>query len=650
MSRSTAVRWFCLCLSVCAFAMACSDPPKAGPAGTSVACKVDSDCPGTTSVCNVAKSTCYTKGCDALCPTGQSCDPVAKKCVLFGNGGVDANGTKDGVVSDTVDADVPDGGSMPDADPGTEPDGGLPGTDADSPTDIAVSGPDKSCGKCSVDVDCGDGFQCIPLLSGNFCARKCGTGADCLPGYKCEQASSDPKNKQTYCVLPTFDCLGCAGDPKGCPAGQKCNVKVGTPTCVAVKAQCEACNQDVDCDNGLRCVKQGDTKVCAPDCSGGKTCPANSTCQTFYGIPACAFKAEKCCFGAGCTVSTACKGCDESKCLGGECVECVKDADCPGGTCNVAVHACVKEQDCVGDKPIKWAQTGECVECANNTHCATNAKGTTCDPASHTCGKATSVSECAACGGNYPGCVEINGTWACVECTSDKECADKKKGTCDGKNYTCSGTVAVGGGPEKGTCTSDADCVNGPSTTFTLKCDPLPGGTGLCYDTEGKCDNLVAFCNAAKGSDCSTGGAGLGIPLPPGFPGGGAGGGGGVCTCPIGSSTGSPGPSGTCQIAMLLVPSLKNCDCAKDPTAAVCQFFDLGAGKQVGCCDAATSTGGAGNPLSQLACLFGSKSAPPSDACFGGACSDSGCLGALLGGGSSTSTGKGTCGTGGGLP
>jgi hypothetical protein len=637
--------WLCLVLGVSL--AGCSEPSTGGTKAATVSCQLDSDCNYPNARCNATKSTCYTLGCDVLCAAGQSCDPIAKKCVIFGNTGDAITGGKDGSdAGSTTDASVSDG-TPADSDDSTS----VP--DTETPPDSGPSTPnDKSCGKCKVDADCGTDFQCISLISGNFCARKCAAATDCAAGYNCAQASSDPKNTQTYCVLPSFDCAGCAGDPAGCPSGQKCNVKVGTPTCVAVKQQCEACNQDVDCDNGLRCVKQGDAKVCSPDCGGGKACPANSTCQSFFGIQACAFQADKCCYGSSCQVSTACKGCDASKCLGGQCVECVKDADCTGGSCNIAVHSCVKTADCSGAKPIKLAATGECVECANDTHCAASAVGPKCDPSTHTCGKGTQNTECAACGGAYPGCVEINGTWSCVECSTDKDCADKSKGTCSGKTYTCSGSVGAGTGPSSGTCKADSDCANGPSTTFSLKCDVK---SGLCYDEKGFCDNLVAFCNAAAGSNCAPVG---GLPTGgiPGLPG--AGGGASACTCPLGGSGGTATMDPICSAVLksgFAPPGLKNCDCAGNPTSPDCILPNLlDPTKPVDCCKAGGSggLGQIGQLLSAFSCIGGggASGGTPSESCFGGKCQDSGCLGALFGGGgTSTSTGQGSCAAGGGI-
>lgn len=629
----------CLCT---ALMTACSDPAKPTDAASSaIKCVLNTDCPGT-AVCGTAK-VCVTPGCTSICAAGQAC--TGGKCMTSST--IDA-GNSDGGVSDAGSSDAVSDSAAGTDDASIKPDSGPEDTGTpEKDSGPVVATPSKSCGKCATDVDCGDAaYQCIPLMSGKFCAKKCDTSDTCDPGYKCDLSSSDPKNTQKNCVLPSYDCLGCT--TTGCPAGQKCNAKLQTPICAAVKSVCDACNQESDCDAGLRCVKQGDAKVCAPDCTASPTCPATSTCQTFFGIHACAFQADKCCYGASCTMSTKCSACSADKCLGGACVECVKDADCAGGTCNVAVHTCIKDAACAAPTPIKLSATGACVECSNDSHCTgAGAKGPKCDGVTNTCGVGTATSECAACGGAYPGCVQINAVWSCVECVTDKDCADKSKGTCSATKYMCSGSTGTGTGQLTGTCKTDADCVNGPSTTFALKCD-VP--SGLCYDTEGNCDNLVAFCNAAAGSDCKTGGD-LGIPGMPPLPGGGAaGGGGGVCTCPLaGSGSGSSGlePSGTCKIAMMLDPKVKTCDCGADPKAAQCMFFDISTMAQVECCVAPGS--GTPSPLPfDISCLGGllgggSGGGTPSPACFGGPCKDACSLADIAGG--TKATGKGTCST-----
>jgi hypothetical protein len=438
-------------------------------------------------------------------------------------------------------------------------------------------------------------------------------------------------------VLTSYDCKGCAVD--GCPGTQQCNFKTNPPSCLDVKQQCESCLQDKDCGNGLRCVKFGDAgKACLPDCSAGQACPDNSACLAYATeqTKACAFSAAKCCYGPTCT--SGCSGC-KTTCVAGKCAECTKNADCAGGSCNLNTYTCAASVTCPPaaepTKKIKLAATGECVECTNNTHCAGASGGPNCNQQKHVCEKSTVSNACSACGSNYPGCVEISGVWSCVECATDDECAKKSKGTCIAKSYTCTGSVGGGViGPKTGTCKSDADCPAGPNGTFALTCDT---GSGLCLDKAGKCDNVVAFCNAAAGSTCELnsdllgglGGDGSGIP---GLPGGSAGGtpapNAASCTCGTGGSSGTGGTptekivNSTCKQVLSsplgALTKLGNCDCTKDAKNPDCVIQDVLSGQPIYCCSSGPSSGGGGTPGDPTTCLLGGTSGKPDPMCFGG--------------------------------
>jgi len=579
---------------------ACSEPAPQASAVTGTACEHSGDCSG-----------------------GQVCDSGSKLCVQKLDS-KDASISLDSSIDSGAQTDANQGGDGSGSDGSGSDGSGTTDQDAPAPTDSKADAvapvSDKSCATCTADADCGADFECVDLLNGKFCARKCTVPADCKAGYSCEKASSGGNSKMN-CVLPSFQCEGCAGT--GCGAGQKCNLKSNPPACGAVKTQCEDCQLDSDCDGGLRCVKQGKSKVCAPDCSATGKCPDKSTCQSFLGVSGkvCAFQAATCCFGPACT--TSCPGCSADKCIGGQCVECVLDSDCGKGKCNLASHTCASDAACSAPTPIKLS-SGTCVECNNDSHCAQSSGGPKCNLSNNKCEKSSASNECANCGGNYPDCVDINGTWSCVECKSDTTCEAKKAGTCSPTKFTCAGTVGAGTGPSKGTCKSDSECVNGPSTTFDLACDTA---SGLCFDKKGNCDNVAAFCNAAAGSSCKQmadllGGAG-GLPGGiPGLPSGGGspGGlpGGGYCSC---GGTASGGGSGSkmkqeCQLFAAIDPKLKNCKCEVDPANPDCKNALLG-----DCCTA-PSSGGGSTPTNPLQCLLTSGAGQPAVACFGGKCSE----------------------------
>ena len=600
-------------------AVACGE--ETAPSNTnSTPCESISDCDGT-QTCDLVAKVCVARECDdaagKTCGAGKICKSF--KCTI-GIGGQDATSGEDGT---TTDATVNDTAT---------------GTDASGPKPT-----DKSCSACMEDSECGSGFDCVLLVSGTkHCAKKCTASSDCGGGYSCQDVESGAK----HCVTPTYECTGCLVD--GCPSGQECNVK--TAKCIEPKNICDSCNLDTDCGNGSRCVKLGAGKICAPDCGAGQGCPANSQCVSLPapgGGAVCAYNAKNCCYGEACTSNcTDCK----TACVAGTCVACTEDSDCGAAKCNLSNYTCITEQQCPPaedpDKKIFKKDTSECVECINDTHCASSSKGPKCDVATNTCGASTQVGECAVCGGAYPSCAQINGTWSCVECATDDECKAKGKGTCSATTYTCSGsTGGTGTGPATGTCKSDADCPADPNGTFTLMCDT---STGLCYDIDGKCDNVAAFCNAAQGSNCKLSGdllGGIGGAIPGGggtTPAGNV----GQCTCPVGGTGGSGTPSikPECSALAALLPNLKNCDCAADPNSANCKDL-LGLGS---CCTNATSGGGGGLPFDP-ACLAGltggTNTGVTSASCFGGIKCSQGldCLFGAFGGGQSAPTW--TCGT-----
>ena len=132
---------------------------------------------------------------------------------------------------------------------------------------------------------------------------------------------------------------GCSGGSPACRAGGATCVECtgnaycggGTPFCVA--ESCVECRMASDCNDANECTTDS--------CSGMGTCSNSNT------------SAGSACSGGVCDGSGSCVACiDDSAggvdtgcnaadphCLGGSCVECVNDGDCPGmdlcfsGTC-----------------------------------------------------------------------------------------------------------------------------------------------------------------------------------------------------------------------------------------------------------------------------------------------------------------------------
>ncbi len=546
-------------------------------------------------------------------PSGQSCKlssdcPNGQTC----SGGFCATKTTTDTFVGGFDVSDTGGGTDLDTSPG--------GTDTTTTPDDVSAGKGAACQACKVDADCGDSaYQCITLLNGTFCAKKCGSVNECPTAFKCDKA--DTKAANSNCLPPNYSCDGCLVTP--CDAGQSCVASTGK--CAVVKQQCDTCNAQLDCADGLKCIQLGSAKVCAPTCDNGGTCPDKSTCQKTVVGNVCAFQASTCCYGSSCTVADACSTCAD-KCFGGACVGCLTDAQCTGGKCDANSHTCITSGACSAPTPIKLAD-GSCVECTNDTHCASSTVGQTCDLASHKCAKSAGSGQCAACVAPYPGCVQINGVWSCVECTTDADCAAKSAGTCKSGTYSCTGSTG-GTGPASGTCKLDSDCQNAGTTTFTLACDT---STGLCYDTAGKCDGVVAFCNSKKGSSCVQASSVGGLP---GLPGGtGANPGEGVCSCAAAGSSGGGTKSALCG----LDPSTAACDCS-NPSDPSCTSALFGA-----CCSG--GTGGTGGLPFDLSCLTPAANAPD---CFGGLSCTCDLMSSITGGGSGGAVPH-NCGTGSGL-
>lgn len=603
------------CGAVIVTTVGCGSEAKPGATASGTACAIDSDC-----------------------AQGQTCVQGLCSTKFAGGGLSDATGGADGGTSDAKDG-AASGTDSGDSASGSDSGSGDSATGGDTTTGPVGAG---ACSPCASDSQCKATEACVPLLNNgpdkakpNFCVKKCSASADCASGLFCEQAT---QVAQKYCIPPTFECAGCA--VSGCASGQSCDYTVTTPVCISVGGACTKCQIPKDCGDGFTCVKQGKEKVCAPACGANTACAAGSACVAFTaGIQACTYLASTCDYQGA--ASAACKGCPD-KCVAGACVECTLDSHCKGGTCVPGQFTCTSET-CPPTKPHKLV-TGICVACTNDTHCAGSDVGPKC--IANACAPANQTNECSVCKAPYPGCVEISGSWSCVECATDNDCAATGKGTC-GKTYTCSATTN-GGGPTSGSCKSDSDCPAG-TTGFDLACD-VP--TGLCYDKKGQCDNIAAFCNAAAGSVCKPfdglGLGGGGLPQIPGLPGGGSGpatSGAGVCSC--GASSGGSGSSGW-DDSLCKQFSLVNCKCDVDSTSKDCDPIGLGS-----CCQQKGGGGGGGNPLSLIQCLVQAQGGGKADpACFAGAsCLDMSCLTAAMGGGGgSSSGGGGYCSAGGGLP
>jgi hypothetical protein len=340
------------------------------------------------------------------------------------------------------------------------------------------------CDTCSAASDCGDGWKCAPILTGNACLPPCGSNNDCETGWSCVSGA---------CTPDSYRCEGCV--TAGCPDGKACNPS--NNTCVDAAGVCGGCGKDWECGEDQACRNGECVKRC-----GASGCPDGGACTTTSGgVEVCQTSCE-----AECT--PACSGATPI-CNNGQCVQCRVAGDCAQGQqCDQATGLCTGSAQCSGATPILWQ--GRCVECTNDSHC----NGEFCNQNTNQC----ESSQCAACAAPYPACVQIGEDSYCVQCATDEDCG--VGGTCNTQSYACQGGTVTP--TEK--CTQDSDCDPGASG-LPLVCDEP---SGVCYSTDGTCDNVTAFCVGTDGKveKCVSileifGGAAGGMSLPPEFSGGG---------------------------------------------------------------------------------------------------------------------------------
>jgi Cys-rich repeat protein len=434
------------------------------------------------------------------CEAGFICDTATKTCVPEGGdvvGGDDAGGEE----GDTSESPCTETGC----------DDGQVCNETTGECETPIPGEGATCSPCGGDDDCQGGGQCTPLGGSLYCLDECTKNGDCQTGYKCVAIPASG----TLCIPSGGTCeKTCIQE--GCPSGKVCEFSTGD--CVQPLLACDSCTKDDQCGPDARCVlfTAGDRR-CMPTCKGGN-CPDASNCTEKDGVDVCLPAGTSCCYGDQCGAGSECDNCaaDTPYCFQGACVECLNSTHCPGSTCNVATKTCEAASSgecgvCPSDKPFCHPQLQTCVECFNSGQCP---EGELCSPES-VCAGTDDI--CQFCADPYPACADIGGQKQCVQCVQDSDCPS---GQCDEKTYFCEGSNI----PTTGNCTKDADCAVG--TAFVLKCDT---GSGLCYDVEGRCDNVSAYCNGSTGSECISVfdllGAGGGAGLPPDL------GAFGFCTC-----------------------------------------------------------------------------------------------------------------------
>ena len=142
---------------------------------------------------------------------------------------------------------------------------------------------------------------------------------------------------------------------------------------------------------------------------------------------------------------------------------------------------------CVGTAANKWV----CVGCVGDADCAPHGLGTCLRPQHQCSGIGTLAPDCAVCKGDTPACFYMGQQWYCAGCLTDSDCALTYQGTCRPDAYTC--TIARPG------CKVDSDCRQRSDSAYDLACDVTHN---FCYDKQGRCDDLTAYCAAETGARC----------------------------------------------------------------------------------------------------------------------------------------------------
>ncbi|MBW2732800.1 MAG: hypothetical protein JRH20_10450 [Deltaproteobacteria bacterium] len=386
---------------------------------------------------------------------------------------------------------------------GCSDDSGPSGTDAGGDVTVLADGSDvvpdgPIGGETAPQVD-----SSIPEVDGtvpetdativpNTCEAVCLAEAAflCLEGTI--KAGTD--EERTGCLECTTN-AHCEGNPNS--FGATCNVVEGWCTCA----------------DDTECAGNPNGKVCDEDysscsCTTNSECPTGKVCtlDVALGLMACE---DTCTDNADCQNSET-PFCDTRD---GGCVACLTDGDCT-----------------TADAPFCAEVDGEkmCVECSENTQCAGSKYGEVCDENYCTCTEDAHCAHDKAWGG---ACVEHEsdyGTFAACGCTKDdnSECATNAYGTtcnmdysvcgcagndeCSDTEWTTCGLVVAGDTFARcqAACTEDADCTavnNGLNA-----CDTTSGTCIPCKTTadcaEGVCDtNSNACVECLTSGDCSEG-------------------------------------------------------------------------------------------------------------------------------------------------
>jgi hypothetical protein len=310
--------------------------------------------------------------------------------------------------------------------------------------------------------DCDQGEACNPA-NGNCEDIECTSNADCDDGASC---STDTCLLSTNtCVYTNIDaacddglfCNGeegagsCDPDDDDAEAGSGC-VRPGnpcggtTPVCNEAQDDCDACDNDADCDDGFSCTidncEANGACTNAPDnaeCDDDLFCTEDDFCDPeddeANGTTGCVNTGDPCELAAnvagGYFVQR--KICTEAG--NGDCLDCTSNGDCNDGitctedTCNGATGVCTN----VGDNDL----------CPDPDFCD---GADFCNPNDEDADGNGCVRPGDPCENNFPICDESGND--CEACTSNSECVGSPEeddvgctdSTCNGATGACENT------------------------------------------------------------------------------------------------------------------------------------------------------------------------------------------------------------------
>lgn len=342
---------------------------------------------------------------------------------------------------------------------------------------------------CANDQGCTD--AALPHCLSGVCVE-CTDDADCGSERTCDRASYTCKNVE-----------------KGCQRDADCaNEPLGRIHCNLATRSCAACTEDAHCPGG----------ACRPDTLSCVGCLESSHCKN----PGKAF-----CFTDTFT-----------------CVACLKDANCPNnGRCSPVSHTCTtvrcaSDTDCENQAgPHCKADTGDCVECTDHSHCgslywcrnygcqsgctgdqdcvAKFGQGQRCDQSTRECYFAECLSDADCTSSPNGRHCKLSGVPSkplknsCVQCTEDAHCGSDSICNTGTDKFVCEVKKCYEYADPTAYCAGIGACLDCAYTDGLCKprqnCSYVPSNPqsnccrGYSCNTMGKCDRNV---NCLKAEDC----------------------------------------------------------------------------------------------------------------------------------------------------